>query len=87
MDRNSSETQKIQNVKKTEAVDAKGVLLAVRAALAEKGLNPVTQLLGYMLSGEPTYITSYHNARGLICKLERDELLEEIITFYLDHNV
>ena len=51
--------------------------------LEEKGYNPVNQLVGYILSGDPTYITSYKNARSIIRKLERDELLEEIITDYL----
>ena len=55
----------------------------VTAALEEKGYNPVNQLVGYILSGDPTYITSYKNARSIIRKLERDELLEEIITDYL----
>ena len=59
------------------------ILTAVYQALEEKGYNPVNQLVGYILSGDPTYITSYKNARSIIRKLERDELLEEIIKDYL----
>ena len=61
----------------------KKIIMDVTAALEEKGYNPVNQLVGYILSGDPTYITSYKNARSIIRKLERDELLEEIITDYL----
>jgi uncharacterized protein (UPF0297 family) len=51
--------------------------------LQEKGYNPINQLVGYLLSGDPTYITSHNNARGLIRKLERDELLEELVKAYV----
>jgi len=56
----------------------------VYEALKEKGYNPVNQLVGYMLSGDPTYITSHKNARTIIRKYERDELLETIIREYLE---
>ena len=59
------------------------ILTAVYQALEEKGYNPVNQLVGYILSGDPTYITSYKNARSIIRKLERDEILEEIVKDYL----
>lgn len=62
---------------------AAGVLATVFIALREKGYNPVTQLVGYLLSGDPTYITSHRNARTLIATLERDELLEELVRGYL----
>ncbi|MDI3522291.1 MAG: hypothetical protein PWP43_473 [Bacillota bacterium] len=62
---------------------ARAVLLAVGAALEERGYDPVDQLVGYLLSGDPTYITSYGNARGLIRGLGREELLEEIVRGYL----
>ena len=52
--------------------------------MKEKGYNPINQLVGYLLSGDPTYITSYKNARTLIRKLERDELLEELVKAYLE---
>ncbi|MCX7904509.1 MAG: IreB family regulatory phosphoprotein [Caloramator sp.] len=60
------------------------VLREVYAALKEKGYNPINQLVGYILSGDPTYITSYKNARSLIRKIERDELLEELLRAYLE---
>ncbi|MDR3239217.1 MAG: IreB family regulatory phosphoprotein, partial [Clostridiales bacterium] len=63
------------------------ILLKVYYALKEKGYNPVNQIVGYILSGDPTYITSHKNARGLISKMERDEILEEIIWFYLRENL
>ena len=59
------------------------IISTVYQALKEKGYNPINQLVGYLLSGDPTYITSYNNARGLIRKLERDELLEELVKAYL----
>ncbi len=62
---------------------AREILLQVYAALKEKGYNPINQLVGYLLSGDPAYITSYNNARSLIRQLERDELLEELVKNYL----
>lgn len=59
------------------------ILEAVYQALKEKGYNPINQIVGYLLSGDPTYITSYNNARSLIRKLERDEILEELVRSYL----
>ena len=55
-------------------------------ALAEKGYNPVNQIVGYIMSGDPTYITSHRNARSLIMKVERDELVEEILRAYIKNN-
>lgn len=52
-------------------------------AMAEKGYNPVSQIVGYIMSGDPTYITSYKNARSLIMKVERDEIVEELLTEYI----
>ena len=52
-------------------------------ALTEKGYNPVNQIVGYIMSGDPTYITSHKNARSLIMKVERDELVEELLTEYI----
>ena len=54
-------------------------------ALQERDYNPVDQLVGYLVSGDPSYITSYNNARTLMNKLERDEILEELVTFYINH--
>jgi len=63
---------------------ARDILLKVYAALKEKGYNPINQLVGYLLSGDPAYITSHGNARSLIRRLERDELLEELVKNYLE---
>lgn len=81
-----SETQTFNNLDKLVKNEAREIMLQVCMALKEKGYNPVNQIVGYILSGDPTYITSYHNARSFICKLERDELLEEVVTFYLKNN-
>ncbi len=62
---------------------AKVVLSTVYEALTEKGYNPVNQIVGYIMSGDPTYITSHKNARSLIMKVERDELVEELLTEYI----
>ncbi len=59
------------------------VLDVVYNAMAEKGYNPVNQMVGYIMSGDPTYITSYKNARSLIMKVERDELVEELLKEYI----
>ena len=70
-------------VENEEINDASIIIKKVCQALSEKGYNPIYQLVGYLLSGDPTYVTSYNNARGLIRKLERDELLEELVRAYL----
>lgn len=62
----------------------KEILTEVYNSLIEKGYNPVNQLVGYFISGDPTYITNYNGARALIRKLERDEILEEVLKFYLE---
>ena len=64
----------------------KVVLSTVYEALAEKGYNPISQIVGYIMSGDPTYITSHNNARSLIMKVERDELVEELLTQYIKNN-
>ncbi|AIS52333.1 hypothetical protein TKV_c11620 [Thermoanaerobacter kivui] len=69
----------IENESKT----AREILMAVYEALSEKGYNPINQIVGYILSGDPTYITSHKNARNLIRKIERDELVEELLKEYL----
>ncbi|MDD4775073.1 MAG: IreB family regulatory phosphoprotein [Syntrophomonas sp.] len=60
------------------------ILKTVYAALEEKGYNPLNQLVGYMLSGEPAYITSHKQARNLICKIDRDEIMEVLLKKYLE---
>lgn len=64
--------------------NAAQVLEQVYIALTEKGYNPVNQIVGYIMSGDPTYITSHKNARSLIMKVEQDELLEEMLEVYID---
>ncbi len=61
----------------------KAALTEVYNALVEKGYNPINQIVGYILSEDPTYITNYKNARTLICKIDRDELLQELVRSYL----
>ena len=63
--------------------EMKQILTSVYAALSEKGYNPINQIVGYLLSEDPTYITNYNNARSLICKVDRDELLQELVRNYL----
>ena len=62
------------------------VLQLVYQAMTEKGYDPVSQIVGYIMSGDPTYITSYRNARGLIGRVERDELVEEMLKEYIEKN-
>ena len=64
----------------TERADPKKIILSVYQALSEKGYNPINQIVGYILSGDPSYITSYNGARSLVRKLERDEILEELVS-------
>ena len=70
-------------VKSGPEIHVKDVLNAVYNAMAEKGYNPVNQIVGYIMSGDPTYITSYKNARSMIMKVERDELVEELLRAYI----
>lgn len=97
---NKFETQILPNLKEAlkkeravqqQQIKAKGpvfdVIEQVYYALKEKGYNPVNQIVGYILSGDPTYITSYKNARTIMSKLDRDELLEEFVNYYLENNL
>ena len=68
---------------KEENVDTKQLLKEVYEALTEKGYNPINQIVGYIVSGDPTYITSHNGARNLIRKVERDELLEKMVKNYI----
>ena len=74
--------------RKFAALDSKAemkeILSSVYNSLMVKGYNPINQIVGYILSEDPTYITSYNNARSLICRLDRDELLQELLKTYLD---
>jgi uncharacterized protein (UPF0297 family) len=78
----SNDTQKF-TFERNSSSQIKQILDAVYTALKEKGYNPYTQIIGYILSGDPTYITGHNGARAQIGKLERDELLEEILRDYL----
>lgn len=71
------------SVETDKSVKTKEVLKKVYGALQEKGYNPINQIVGYILSGDPTYITSYNDARNLIRKLDRDELLEKLVRNYI----
>ena len=83
--RRLSNTQFFQ-VENATQIQAKDILEIVYQALREKGYNPVSQIVGYIMSGDPTYITSYNGARSLIMKMERDELVEEMLKSYIEHH-
>ena len=70
-------------VEKEPEMQVRDVLATVYESLTEKGYNPVNQIVGYIMSGDPTYITSHNNARSLIMKVERDEIVEEILQEYI----
>lgn len=81
----NNETQKFQfGISRDEYI--KTIITSVYAALEEKGYNPISQMVGYILSGDPTYITSHNNARSLIRKVERDELLEVLVKNYIEND-
>ena len=77
---------KLFNTSEVSDKELRETLIEVISALSERGYNPINQIVGYIMSGDPTYITSHQNARVLIRKLERDELLEELVKDYLDRN-
>lgn len=83
--KNMTNTQFFQ-VESGPQISAKDILEIVYKALSEKGYNPVNQIVGYIMSGDPTYITSHNGARSLIMKMERDELVEEMLKTYIEHN-
>ena len=62
---------------------AEDIIMNVYGALRAKGYDPTTQLVGYLISGDPTYITNYQGARSMVCRLERDEIMEELVKFYI----
>ena len=77
-------TQYFKAVQEENKMDVSEILEQVYVALTEKGYNPINQIVGYIMSGDPTYITSHKNARSLIMKAERDEILEELMQVYID---
>ena len=83
--KNMTNTQFFQ-VESGPQISAKDILEIVYKALSEKGYNPVNQIVGDIMSGDPTYITSHNGARSLIMKMERDELVEEMLKTYIEHN-
>ncbi len=74
------------SISQLKELETKETLKQVYDALVEKGYNPINQIVGYILSEDPTYITSYNNARGLIRKLDRDELLKILVNSYLKND-
>ena len=86
MDQNSFNNTIKFTVPVDNTEEMKQVLSQVYRSLTEKGYNPINQIVGYILSEDPTYITNHNNARSLICKLDRDELLQELVRHYLFHS-
>ncbi|WP_314854640.1 IreB family regulatory phosphoprotein [Stomatobaculum longum] len=86
MNENLHDTQFFQTVQENR-MDVDQVLDLVYTALSEKGYNPVNQIVGYVMSGDPTYITSHKNARSLIMKVERDDILELLLSYYIRHKI
>ena len=78
----SGNTKQITIGKQNEG-DIRNIITSVYAALNEKGYDPISQIVGYLISGDPTYVTSYNGARGLISRVERDELIEELVKNYI----
>ena len=85
MEKNINNTQ-FFTVQKESELQVSDVLEIVYKALKEKGYNPVNQIVGYIMSGDPTYITSHNNTRSLIMKVERDELVEEVLKTYIENS-
>ena len=85
MEKNINNTQ-FFTVQKEPELQVSDVLEIVYTAIKEKGYNPVNQIVGYIMSGDPTYITSHNNARSLIMKVERDELVEEVLKTYIENS-
>lgn len=83
MGQNFQDTMKFK-VEKEKTADTREILQKVYDALKQKGYNPINQIVGYLLSGDPAYITNFNNARNIIRKLERDELLEELLKNYIE---
>ena len=73
-------------VQKEQEIEVKDVIARIYEALREKGYNPVNQIVGYVMSGDPTYITSYNGARSLIRRVERDEIIEHLLEDYIKNN-
>lgn len=83
MEKELDYTMKFEGIPE-EKISVSETIDLVYEALVEKGYNPINQIIGYILSGDSSYITSHKNARTMIKKFERDEILEEVITYYLN---
>ncbi len=83
MDNNLDYTMQFEGISE-DKISVSQALNTVNEALLEKGYNPINQIIGYLLSGDSSYITSYKNARSIIKKFERHEILEEVITYYIN---
>ena len=86
MSENLHDTQFFQTVQENK-MDVSQVLELVYNALSEKGYNPVNQIVGYVMSGDPTYITSHKSARSLIMKVEREDILELLLSYYIKNKI
>ena len=84
MENNNTQFFKVVKDQEPEVME---ILDNVYLALTEKGYNPVSQIVGYIMSGDPTYITSHNNARVMIMKVERDELIEEALHYYINNKL
>ena len=84
---NNLENTQYFNVGQEQKLGVEEIFKQVYEALSEKGYNPVNQIVGYIMSGAPTYITSHKNARSLIMKVERDELIEEAVKYYINNKL
>ena len=82
MERRLDRTREFQTAVESPSSAAE-IIEAVYQALKEKGHDPIAQIVGYLVSGDPTYITSYKNARSLVRRIERDELMEEFVRYYV----
>lgn len=84
---NNTNNTQFFKVQKEPQLQVKDIIASVYVALTEKGYNPVNQIVGYVMSGDPTYITSHKGARSLIMKVERDEIIEELLEDYIGRNL
>jgi len=84
VDNNKCNTVKFR-VETENPLNTRDIILTVYKALSEKGYDPINQIVGYIMSGDPSYITAHNNARKLIQKLESDELLEELVKYYVEN--
>ncbi len=83
MEENKNFLQTVKFKVEKEKPATRDIILSVHKSLVEKGYNPISQMVGYIMSGDPSYITAHNGARTLIQKLETDEILEELVTFYV----